>query len=146
MSIKIRRGDIEIEVEVADLGTVLASLGAAPVANGVKPDHDPNERIESKLLRIRSRLKSQQQERCLELLATSTDGLTDVELVQQLGLRSNSALAGIMGAISKYAKYAVKEGTDYSRVIDKKVRKNESGGREYRYRLTPEMRDIMRDK
>jgi len=134
-------GPAEIEAETADdVRELLATLGLLPASNGTAPKVNPNESIQDRLRRIRERVVRAEQVKVLRVLASAEEGMTDAELAEAASLPNTGSLPGIMQALSKYAKAV---GLEPHHVMNKTVRKSDAG-RSYHYRLTPEMRDIMK--
>lgn len=142
MAIKVRINGMEIEADSDDeLRRVLTVVGSMAPANGTnKPGDDDT--ITGRMVKLRARLRAPQQVALLDFLAESESGLSDTQLRERLRLPSNNALAGIMAGISKHAN-AVK--LDLTRVLTKAVDRGASGERMYTYRLTTDMKEVVRE-
>jgi hypothetical protein len=139
MAIKARIGNIVFEIETeSDLRMFLATAKAGAVSLGAAPS---SESVAARLRRFRDRLGSRNQRAVIDALIRSPDGLTDVEIRAALGLETNSALAGIMAAISKNASAV---GLQLEHVLTKRVLPGPDAW--YRYRLSSEMREVVTSK
>jgi len=137
MAIKARIGDVILEVETeADLRMLLAAAksGALAVQAPALP-----ETVTERLTKLyHTRLGSDRQRGLIKALARAPDGLTDTEIRSALGFASNTVLAGVMASISKNAKAV---GLRFEHVLVKDTLAG--NGALYRYRLSPEMREVV---
>ena len=141
MAIKARIGDVELEIESeADLRMLMSvvRVGAVPMQPALL-----SETLGDKLKRFLKRVKKQEQRRILMALADSAEGLTDAELRARVGAKSNTVLAGYMSGLSKNA---TASGLRLEHVVVKHPLAVQSSNGMYQYRLTPEMREVIRGK
>lgn len=135
MSVKAKMGDIEFEFETeADLRVFLAATrnGTATSQSGAP------ETFVQKLRSLHKRIvgKDRQRQLLKALLDGSESGLSDEQLRQKLGLKSNNELAGTVAGISKNAR-------SVGLTIEHVLIRNKLANGTYLYRLTPDMRDIL---
>jgi hypothetical protein len=139
ITIEMAEGD-----SASQLTAVLAALG---VRDAPRP---PQEQQESRFVSLRDKLEafslsitSEQQRELLYLLVQSPEGLPDEELRAKLNISGdNKALAGTMAGLSRRA---VGFGLELNAHIMTKETKRGPSGRVYRYRLTPQMREVLNE-
>lgn len=136
MAIKARIGDVVLEIETeADLRMFLSAARAGAVMLSAA---SRTETVLERLTRFYARLGTENQRNLIHSLARTPEGLTDAQIRTNLGIDTNTSLAGIMSGISKNANAC---GLSIEHVL---VRHTLQGSEAwYRYRLTPEMRDVV---
>ncbi len=144
MAIKIHSGNVIIEVDTPDeLRQVLPILGERPeVAETmvkIARQHPTNFGHHDYDAFYRA-MADNRQGQTLRLLGQSTDGKTDSQLREELKLKSNYELAGIMSGLSKNAK---KAGFQIGEIVIKSMKKGENGEKTYCYKLTEEMAKVV---
>lgn len=112
--------------------------------NKPSPDTRQEQSLTDKLWAFYSRLRSDEQKRLLQTLAGFDDWLSDDQLRGQLAMTKKSALGGFMGALVKNASAVNLK--FYKHVLTKESKRGSAGRYFNRYRLTSEMRDVLRDK
>jgi hypothetical protein len=85
-------------------------------------------------------LGDSKQAQFLKILREKPDGMTDDEMRSRFGLRSNIAMGGTIGGLTKNAK---KFGFCLDEIIHIQPRVTKSGRRGYQYRLTREMLEVV---
>jgi hypothetical protein len=154
MAFKVRLpNNIEIEAGTADeLRVILSVVGVTSGVSSGVPAGPPvirsstvtPESVSERLVAFVDRLRSPDQNKVLQVLAQFDDWLTDDELRARVGIQKKPALGGVMAALTKNAKAV---GLKFDKHVMGKVVKRTPDRKPYHlYRLTPELRDLIRDR
>ncbi len=155
MSFKVRLSDtvvVEVDSE-QELRTILSVAGISGVS-AVTPVHGRNpvrraavatpDSVSDRLAAFYDRIHSVEQKKVLHVLAQFDDWLTDDQLRERVGAMKKSSLGAYMAALTRNAK-AVDLRFD-KHVMGKQKKWTADRKPFYRYRLLPEMRDLIRDR